>query len=308
MLLCIVMRAVAVVSLVIVAGCNVPYEVDPGFGLDAATDSTILADSSETSVVDSGADDTAAETSVDDTAADSAVETASVDTAMESAADTASDTAMDTRVDAEMDSMVVDTFVPPPDTGCGDLTSDVNNCGSCGNVCTTTNGTPACVASTCALASCNSGYSSCDGNPSACEVDHRVATNTCATAQRLTSMGATTICGTISPTTTDPVSMTASAFYRVTLKRCPPCSTGNPMRARFVLTNPPGVAYDLRVWVGSTCVGTPSGTSASGVLGGTETVRVDDLGCAPSLDVFVEVSHRAGGSCLASTLTATGAY
>lgn len=44
------------------------------------------------------------------------------------------------------------------------LASDPNNCGACGVVCTTTNGTPACVGGVCAIGSCNSGFGNCDGN------------------------------------------------------------------------------------------------------------------------------------------------
>jgi hypothetical protein len=51
-----------------------------------------------------------------------------------------------------------------PDGGV-DLLTDPGNCGSCGHVCTTANGTPACVGGSCATGSCNSGYGDCDGNP-----------------------------------------------------------------------------------------------------------------------------------------------
>lgn len=56
-------------------------------------------------------------------------------------------------------------------------TSSVADCGFCDNVCTVANGTPRCASSTCAIASCNSGYADCDANVSSgCEV--RLATST----------------------------------------------------------------------------------------------------------------------------------
>ncbi|MBI5477254.1 MAG: choice-of-anchor D domain-containing protein [Deltaproteobacteria bacterium] len=51
-----------------------------------------------------------------------------------------------------------------PDGGT-DLLTDPSNCGQCGHVCTTANGTPACVAGSCATASCNTGFGDCDANP-----------------------------------------------------------------------------------------------------------------------------------------------
>jgi Kelch motif/Galactose oxidase, central domain len=50
-------------------------------------------------------------------------------------------------------------------TTCSDNTSDVNNCGFCGHICSNNNASPACTNSVCAL-TCNSGFADCDGNPS----------------------------------------------------------------------------------------------------------------------------------------------
>jgi hypothetical protein len=44
-----------------------------------------------------------------------------------------------------------------------DLSTDPNNCGSCGNVCTAPNGTPGCTGGSCTIVSCNSGFSPCNG-------------------------------------------------------------------------------------------------------------------------------------------------
>lgn len=50
-------------------------------------------------------------------------------------------------------------------TTCSDNTSDVNNCGACGQVCGTNNATPACTNSVCSL-TCNPGFGNCDGKAS----------------------------------------------------------------------------------------------------------------------------------------------
>jgi hypothetical protein len=50
------------------------------------------------------------------------------------------------------------------------VSTDKTNCGMCGNVCSSTNGTASCSSSTCSIA-CNAGFANCDGNASTgCEV------------------------------------------------------------------------------------------------------------------------------------------
>lgn len=57
------------------------------------------------------------------------------------------------------------------DGGCDDVSSDVNNCGFCGNVCGDQHATPSCAAGTCSLA-CDLGHDDCDGDPAnGCEAD-----------------------------------------------------------------------------------------------------------------------------------------
>jgi hypothetical protein len=60
-----------------------------------------------------------------------------------------------------------------PSNGCEvNISADTNNCGVCGNTCSTANGTPACIAGACTLAACNSGFADCDGNPAnGCETN-----------------------------------------------------------------------------------------------------------------------------------------
>jgi hypothetical protein len=46
-----------------------------------------------------------------------------------------------------------------------DLASSSGDCGFCGNACTIANGSAACAAMSCIVASCNGGYDDCDGSP-----------------------------------------------------------------------------------------------------------------------------------------------
>src|SRR5439155_21780687 len=76
--------------------------------------------------------------------------------------------------------------------GCETNTStDVNNCGGCGNFCSFPNGLAACIGGRCQLAGCLSGFADCDGLPgSGCEVNLQTdpnhcgsCTNSCGTGQ-----------------------------------------------------------------------------------------------------------------------------
>jgi hypothetical protein len=60
------------------------------------------------------------------------------------------------------------------------LSSDANNCGSCGTQCAAANGVAACSNSTCGLASCNAGYGNCDGTTAnGCETSVSSNVNNC---------------------------------------------------------------------------------------------------------------------------------
>ncbi len=61
------------------------------------------------------------------------------------------------------------------------FSTDVNNCGSCGNVCPTpANAVAGCASSACTLAACNAGYSDCNGKATdGCELNTSVDAKNC---------------------------------------------------------------------------------------------------------------------------------
>jgi hypothetical protein len=64
---------------------------------------------------------------------------------------------------------------------CLDLSTDINNCGTCGNICPSTNGQAICSAGTCLIA-CKPGFINCSGNPATgCETDASNSPTNCGT-------------------------------------------------------------------------------------------------------------------------------
>ncbi|MDB4932517.1 MAG: uncharacterized protein JWM10_5001, partial [Myxococcaceae bacterium] len=70
---------------------------------------------------------------------------------------------------------------PSSADGCEtNTTSSATSCGACGLACVTANGTPACYASACGVASCNAGFRDCDGSVgNGCEVNLNGDTANC---------------------------------------------------------------------------------------------------------------------------------
>ena len=60
------------------------------------------------------------------------------------------------------------------------LTNNVNNCGSCGNICSFANASANCISSTCGIGSCNAGFANCDGlSSNGCEINTTNNVNNC---------------------------------------------------------------------------------------------------------------------------------
>jgi hypothetical protein len=80
--------------------------------------------------------------------------------------------------------------------GCEATLNTLTNCGSCGNACSTANGTPQCAAGSCGVASCNGGYANCDSVVSnGCEVQLSTNTANCgACGSACTNAHGTTSC------------------------------------------------------------------------------------------------------------------
>ncbi len=72
---------------------------------------------------------------------------------------------------------------------CADLQTNLTNCGTCGTVCRTPNGTPTCLNAMCQAGTCGEGYADCNrSNADGCEVSLNTDLTNCGT------------CGTVCPT------------------------------------------------------------------------------------------------------------
>src|SRR5262249_29942371 len=84
-----------------------------------------------------------------------------------------------------------------------DTTSDANNCGSCGNVCSFPNANVACSAGSCTITSCKPGYADCDlVQSNGCETPLNTLTDCGACGNHCNNPNGTTTCtaGACSPT------------------------------------------------------------------------------------------------------------
>lgn len=104
--------------------------------------------------------------------------TASSDTTSAEAPTTGADTST-SEVGSDASSTGGPSELPPPECGsltacgqlCVDLAVDPGNCGTCGVSCVIPHASPACSANACAIASCDPGWTDCDGDPqNGCEL------------------------------------------------------------------------------------------------------------------------------------------
>jgi hypothetical protein len=179
-----------------------------------------------------------------------------------------------------------------------DLTSDINNCGACGTVCTNPQGTTSCSASACAPV-CNPGWVNCDANnPNGCEL-LRDDTPACATS--LFTLAA------VSGDTGAQVS--TDSWYDEEWDRISITETNTStiyLSARIELQSPPSVNFDLYVYCVS-CGGTLIGQSTAGA-GALDTVmyRHEDLTASDTRDLIIEIRYAGGTACGNWNLTVTG--
>ena len=72
---------------------------------------------------------------------------------------------------------------------CTNLQTDVNNCGTCGTVCSFANASAACVGGVCTIAACNSGFGNCDGNSAnGCETSTSTNVSNCGACGQVCSV------------------------------------------------------------------------------------------------------------------------
>ncbi len=98
--------------------------------------------------------------------------------------------------------------------GCeANVRTSATNCGSCGNVCTAPNATPACSAGGCAIGSCNPGYSDCDGLvANGCEIHSAVDSSNCGACGTVCTGGTTCVSGVCTLVNPFPSTGTEGAF------------------------------------------------------------------------------------------------
>ena len=201
--------------------------------------------------------------------------------------------------------------------GCETSLTSLSNCGSCGGACSLPNASATCSTGQCRVASCNNGFSNCDGiDSSGCEVVHDTypVPGYCGIA------GAEFVgsaCGDLL------LSCTASNWYTFATRtgrgeawfgsRVNECNLQffccADLTARITLQVPPGIDYDLYAW--SAC-GVLLGSSANGT-GQTDQItlsRNDTCGGFSdpndSFDFWIEVRWYSGGSCSNWTVTFEG--
>jgi len=189
--------------------------------------------------------------------------------------------------------------------GCETPTNTLTDCGGCGVPCSRANATATCGTGSCAISSCNSGYSSCDAiDSNGCEVSHGTAPNSCASGTYVGQYDGDTSCGFICGGNTqwDIFSTRTgrtSAWFRARVIEDSTCSATIQHQIRLI--PPAGTDYDLYVY-------RPCGTLVgSSTAGGSTTDIVtisqgDSGGSDDSFDYWVEVRFFSGASCSSWTL------
>jgi len=197
-----------------------------------------------------------------------------------------------------------------PVNGCETSLTTLTDCAACGAPCSRTNATASCSTGACTLASCLSGFSTCDSNDAnGCEISHATNPLTCGAAEYVGSAcgdkSCNLFCRGTSWRTFATRSGRTSKWFRARINECSDCPAA--LTTRITLSVPPTVDYDLRVYL--PC-GTLIGGSSSGGIGATDQVTIELadgwFGGDDSFDYWVEVVYYGGRSCSDWTLTFEG--
>ena len=180
--------------------------------------------------------------------------------------------------------------------GCERSLTDVSNCGACGRACNLPHAVARCDSGACAVASCNSGWANCDGDPAnGCEVQLSGLPNPDGGLGFLDADTCDRSC-TLAVTT----SGRGGKRFRVTAddESTGVCFGTQYVGLAFVLTPPSGASYTLRADPGdSTC--SPGGCAV--LAGGTSATltlyREDRLALDDGFAATVEVLHSDGADC-----------
>lgn len=194
--------------------------------------------------------------------------------------------------------------------GCEESLRTTTSCGTCGTRCAGADATTSCSTGTCAITSCASGHSNCDGVVSnGCEVDHTTVSGACGGGTDAGAYDGDRSCGFVCGGNTGwdnfaTYTGRSSRWFKARVREDSNCSADIEHRVRLEV--PPGVDYDLYVYRGAGC--TLVGSSV-GLTGADEEVIVreaESTASSDSFDYFVEVRYFSGASCSSWTLRLDG--
>ncbi len=187
-------------------------------------------------------------------------------------------------------------------------TNDVNNCGSCSNVCNLSHvNAHTCSSSTCRVSSCDNHYVNCDSNhANGCEVGLGSSVSTVNACSTSYSMGGSIAGDEGSEYRT--VTSRGSKWYKVEVTEEVSSIFDYPdLKARIYLTVPSGVDYDLVTYRdGCSSNYRISASKTNGVNECTSYQWNDDFASNDDEWVYAKVYHYSGESCSNWTLRITG--
>ncbi|MEM9863358.1 MAG: putative metal-binding motif-containing protein [Myxococcota bacterium] len=191
--------------------------------------------------------------------------------------------------------------------GCERRLNTLTSCGGCGTVCNLPGASESCSTGSCRFLSCNTGFSSCDGNTgNGCELNHGSVVGSCGstTVNNVGAYDGDRRCGFICGGNTGwdnfaTLTGRRSAWYRAILREDSSCDTD--VEHRIQLDVPSGVNFDLYLYEEGRCGGAPFASSTLGTGANEEIIyRKGDGGLFSGdsqVPYFIEVRYVSGRSC-----------